>query len=139
VSTSSAAKADFVLSLRHPWVWAGLGWALVIGVVVGSLLPGRMMPTMSLSDKVQHAGAYFLLMIWFAGLYRRSVHPIIALVLLLLGTALDVLQGTTRTRSFDLYDIAADAVGIVAGLVLSFWLLEGWCQRLERGWAALRA
>jgi VanZ family protein len=116
-----------------------LGWALVIGVVVGSLLPGRMMPTVSLSDKIQHAGAYFLLMIWFAGLYQRKVHPIIAVVLLLLGIALDLLQGTTKTRSFEVNDIVADAVGILVGLVLSFWLLEGWCQRLERRWVALWA
>jgi VanZ family protein len=128
-----------VLPLRYPWVWAGLGWALVIGVVVGSLIPGKMVPNVGIGDKIQHAGAYFLMMIWFAGLYRRGVHPIIAAVLLLLGTGLDMLQGTTRTRSFDLYDIAADAVGIGVGLVLSYFLFEGWCQRLERGWAALRA
>jgi VanZ family protein len=128
-----------VLPLRYPWVWAGLGWLLVIGVVVGSLLPGRMVPTVSLSDKIQHAGAYFLLMVWFAGLYRRKVHPIIAVVLLLLGVALDLLQGTTKSRSFELNDIAADAVGILVGLALSFALFEGWCQWLERRWAALRA
>jgi hypothetical protein len=126
-----------VLPLRYPWIWAGLGWALVIGVVVGSLIPGRMIPTVSLSDKIQHAGAYFLMMIWFAGLYRRKIHPIIAAVLLLLGVALDLLQATTRTRSFELNDIAADALGILVGLALSFVLLEGWCQWLERRWAAL--
>jgi len=69
-------------------------------------------------------------------LYRRNAHPIIGVVLLLLGIALDMLQGTTKTRTFDLHDIAADAVGILIGLVLAFWLLEGWCQRLERRLAA---
>jgi VanZ family protein len=128
-----------VLPLRHPWLWAGFGWALVIGVVVGSLLPGPALPTVAMSDKIQHAGAYFLLMIWFAGLYRRRVHPIIAVVLLLLGAALDVLQGTTETRSFEVSDIAADAAGILIGLALSFWLLEGWCRRLELRWVALWA
>jgi VanZ family protein len=126
-----------VLPLRYPWIWAGLGWALVIGVVVGSLVPGNMLPRVSVSDKFEHAGAYFLLMIWFAGLYRRQVHPMIAVALLVLGAALDLLQGTTKTRTFDLYDIAADAGGILAGLVISFWLLEGWCQRLERRVVAL--
>jgi hypothetical protein len=126
-----------VLPLRYPWIWAGLGWALVIGVVVGSLVPGNMLPSVSVSDKFEHAGAYFLLMIWFAGLYRRQVHPMIAVALLILGTALDLLQGTTKTRTFDLHDIAADAGGILAALVISFWLLEGWCQRLERRVVAL--
>jgi VanZ family protein len=112
---------------------------LVVGVVVGSLVPGQMLRAVSIGDKLQHAGAYFLLMVWFAGLYRRGLHPIIAAVLLLLGIALDMLQGTTRTRSFDLKDIAADAVGIAVGLVLSYWLLEGWCQRLERCFSPQRA
>jgi len=122
-----------MVPLRYPWVWAGLGWALVAGVIVGSLIPGPMIRSIAvLSDKVEHAGAYFLLMIWFAGLYRRGVHPIIAVILLLLGASLDLLQLTTKTRSFELKDIAADGLGILVGLALSFWLLEGWCQRLER-------
>jgi VanZ family protein len=117
-----------------------LGWALVIGVIVGSLLPGSTLPDLwGLSDKLQHAGAYGLLMVWFSGLYSRNVHPIIAVVLLLLGISLDLLQATTMTRSFDVNDIAADAAGILIGLALSFSLLEGWCQRLERRWVALRA
>ena len=128
-----------MLPLRYPWIWAGFGWALVIGVIVGSLMPGSSVPDLHLSDKALHVGAYFLMMIWFAGLYRRKVHPIIAVVLLLLGVALDLLQATTRTRSLEIADIAADAAGIFVGLLLSFWLLEGWCQRLERRWAALRA
>jgi VanZ family protein len=128
-----------VLPLRHPRIWLALGWMLVVGVVVGSLVPGQLLRAVSVGDKFQHAGAYFLLMVWFAGLYRRGLHPIIAAVLLLLGAALDVLQGMTRTRSFDLADIAADGVGIAVGLVLSYWVLEGWCQRLERRFAPQRA
>ncbi len=94
---------------------------------------------MGVSDKVQHAGAYFLLMVWFSGLYGRKVHPIIAVVLLLLGVALDLLQATTRTRTFELNDIAADAAGILIGLALSLSLLGGWCQRVEQRWLTLRA
>jgi VanZ family protein len=124
-----------VLPLRYPYVWLSLGWLLVIGVVVGSLLPGPIINeiTPPINDKVEHFSAYFVLMIWFAGLYPRAKHLRLAGALLFLGTALDVLQGTaTRTRTFDLLDIAADAVGIAVALALAFWLLEGWCQRLER-------
>lgn len=128
-----------MLPLRHPRVWLALGWALVIGVVVGSLVPGQMLRSVGVGDKIMHGGSYFLLMVWFAGLYSRKVHPIIAVVLLLLGAGLDLLQATTKTRSFDLHDIAANGLGIVVGLLLSLWLLEGWCQRLERRLAALGA
>ena len=124
-----------MLPLRYPRVWLTLGWLLVLGVILGSLLPGPVIReiTPAISDKVMHFSAYFALMVWFAGLYPRSKHVRVAVALVALGTALDILQGTaTRTRSFELLDIVADAVGIVVALVLSAWLLEGWCLRVER-------
>lgn len=121
-----------MLPLRFPKWWSGLGWLLVFGVVVGSLLPGPALPQVSVNDKVEHAGAYCLLMVWFAGLYPRRLYPLIGAVLLALGIGLDLLQGLTKTRSLELYDIVADLVGIVIGCGLSIWLLGGWCQRLEQ-------
>ena len=39
--TCSAALADkTMLSLRYPKLWLGFGWAMLIAVTVGSLLPG---------------------------------------------------------------------------------------------------
>ncbi len=121
-----------MLPLRFPWFWMVFGWLLVIGVVVGSLVPGEMLRAVTIGDKVMHAGSYFLLMAWFAGLYSRRHHLAVAAVLLGLGIVLDIVQGGTATRTFDLRDIAADGLGIAIALVLSYWLLEGWCQRLER-------
>ena len=69
-----------------------LGWLLVLAVCVGSLVPGQTLPTFSISDKVLHAGSYFLLMVWFAGLYGRKHQAWIALALVLLGIALDIAQ-----------------------------------------------
>jgi VanZ family protein len=124
-----------VLPLRYPRLWLSFGWLLVLAVIVGSLLPAPIIReiTPAISDKLMHFGAYFVLMVWFAGLYPRSKYVLLAVALVALGTVLDILQGTaTRTRSFELLDIGADAVGIVVALVLSAWLLEGWCQRVER-------
>lgn len=121
-----------MLPLRYPWIWAAFGWFLVAGVVVGSLVPARMLHAITISDKLQHAGAYFVLMVWFAGFYPRRRHLAIALTLAALGALLDVLQLLTATRTFDLRDIAADIVGVAVGLVVSRVLLEGWCQRVER-------
>jgi len=124
-----------VLPLRYPYVWLSLGWLLVIGVVVGSLLPAPIIRqiTPAVNDKIEHFSAYFVLMMWFGGLYPRAKHLGVAAALFFLGVSLDVLQGVaTTTRTFDLFDIAADGVGILVALVLSFSLLEGWCQRLER-------
>ncbi|HEY9182216.1 MAG TPA: VanZ family protein, partial [Gammaproteobacteria bacterium] len=97
-----------MLPLRFPKWWAGLGWLLVLGVIVGSLLPGRALPDVSMNDKFGHAAAYCVLMVWFAGLYPRRLYLLIAAVLLALGIGLDLLQGLTETRSLELLDIAAD-------------------------------
>jgi VanZ family protein len=121
-----------LLPLRFPKVWSVLGWLLVLGVIVGSLMPGRAMPDVSLNDKLQHASVYLLLMVWFAGFYARRFYLAIAIVLCALGIGLDLLQGLTATRSFELYDIMADLVGIGIGFGLAVAFLGGWCQRVEQ-------
>ena len=113
-------------------LWSVLGWLLVAGVIVGSLIPGQALQVVNVSDKVLHAGTYLLLMVWFAGFYRRPFYPLIAAVLASLGLALDLLQGLTETRSFDWFDIAMNSAGVVAGLLLSLLLLGGWCEWVER-------
>ena len=104
---------------------------LVAGVIIGSLIPGPAVPSLGLSDKLLHASAYFVLMVWFAGFYRRRLYPTIAIALLAVGIGLDALQLLTETRSFDWYDVAMNSAGIAAGLALSLLLLGGWCQRVE--------
>jgi VanZ family protein len=123
-----------LLSLAYPRFWSAVGWLLVAGVVAGSLLPGPAVAdlTFSVNDKVLHSGAYCLLMLWFSGLYRRSLYWAVAAVLLALGVGLDLLQSLTRTRSLDWRDMVANGAGIVLGLVLAFHVVGGWCQRLER-------
>jgi glycopeptide antibiotics resistance protein len=56
-----------------------------------------------------------------------------------LGFVLDLLQLTTKTRSFELYDVLANGCGILAGLMLAVLLIGGWCQRVERLWWATSA
>jgi len=120
------------LPLRLLKLWAGVAWLLTAGVVVGSLLPGEAISGFAVRDKLLHAGAYFLLMISFAGHYRPALYPAIAIALLALGLGLDLLQLLTATRSFDWYDVAANGMGVAVGLALSSGLLGGWCQHIER-------
>ena len=121
-----------MLPLRFPWLWQSLGWALVLMVCVASLLPGPALPEIHVSDKFEHAATYFLLMVWFAGLYPRDRHLRIGLLLAVLGLVLDIAQAPLETRQFDVRDVAANAGGILLGLALSRILLEGWCGRVER-------
>ena len=123
-----------MLPLRFPKLWSLLGWLLVVSVIVGSLIPGPALEAVAVdvNDKVMHASTYFVLMVWFAGFYTRTVYPLIAAVLLVLGIGLDLLQGLTETRTFDWYDIAMNGAGVIVGLAASLSLLGGWCQRVEQ-------
>lgn len=121
-----------MLPLRFPRVWMALGWLLVAGVCAGSLVPARMISAITINDKLEHAGSYFVLMLWFGGMFERRRHVPIAVVLAVLGFVLDLLQLTTATRDFDMRDVAADTVGVLLGLALSLSVLGGWCQRIER-------
>jgi VanZ family protein len=121
-----------LLPLRFPRLWSALGWLLVIGVVIGSLLPGQSIRLVTIDDKLLHAGTYMVLMLWFSGLYRPGLYVAIAAALCALGVALDLLQGLTRTRSFDWYDVAANLAGVLVGCALAFAVVGGWCERIER-------
>ena len=120
-----------MLPLRFFWVWMLAGWVLVAGIVIGSVVPSRLVGAFDLSDKVMHGASYGLLMIWFAGLYARRWYGWIALFVWILGLAMELVQSQLRYRQFDLADLLANASGIVVGLLLSLWILAGWCQRLE--------
>ena len=121
-----------MLKLRFPWVWWSLGWVLVAGVILGSLLPARVLVNLSPTDKLLHAGSYFVLMLWFSGLYSRQRYVLIALLLLALGLALDLAQGLSSSRVFDMRDVTANAGGILVGLLLAWLAFGGWCQRVEQ-------
>ena len=121
-----------MLKLRFPVVWWSLGWVLVAGVIFGSLLPGRLLVNIAPTDKLLHAGSYFVLMLWFSGLYPRKRYALIALMLLALGLALDLAQGFSSSRMFDMRDVAANAGGILVGLLLARLVFGGWCQRVEQ-------
>jgi hypothetical protein len=125
-----------MLPLRYPWLWLAVGWVLAAGVGVGSVMPGDVLVDVASSDKLLHAGSYFILMTWFAGVYEARRHVPIALVLTAAGLGLDVLQMFTETRTFSVFDVLANGFGVVAGLVLARLGLGGWCLRLERFWFA---
>lgn len=71
-------------------------------------------------DKINHIIAYGTLMGWFAQLYARSEHLFIAIYLLAYGIAIELAQGATGYRFFELLDILANSSGILIA-----WLL---CQ-----------
>ena len=109
-----------------------LGWALILSVCFGSLVPGTAIPRWMPWDKLSHLFAYLGLMVWFCGMYPRARYPWVAAGLLLLGVTLEALQQLSGYRSFELQDMIANGLGLVLGWWLAIIILGGWCLKLEQ-------
>lgn len=122
-----------MLSLRFPRLWLGLGWLAVGFAIVVCLLPIDKLPQPpTLNDKTEHFLAYFLLSTWFAGIYPRSRYWVIALGLAGLGVLIELAQGAMHMgRQADVMDVLANCTGMLVGLLVSWFWLGGWAQRLE--------
>lgn len=108
--------------IARPWLWRGL-WALAVALVwVACLMPPPALPPMTdNSDKLQHLLAYFVLAAAGVQLWRGA--RALALLgggLLLMGAAIELAQGLlTSTRMADPWDMLANSLGVLAGLMLS--------------------
>jgi len=122
-----------VLPLLYGRLWLVIGWLLVIATISGSLVPASALPNIGVSDKIQHGLAYLLMLVWFAGIYRRERYPVIALGLFLLGVGIEWLQSMMmQGREKALDDVIANAVGLGLGWILALTWLGGWAQRVEQ-------
>jgi VanZ family protein len=122
-----------MLALPHGRALLVVGWVLIAAIVVGSLTPAGLDVGVRMSDKVQHMLGYFVLMAYFAGLYPRERHPLLALAFFLLGASLEVMQGLfTNTRHMDASDLAADTLGIALAFVAARLGLGDWARRIDR-------
>jgi VanZ family protein len=121
-----------MLPLRLGGAWLLVGWVGVVAAVAASLWPGGVPIPVDVWDKVQHGVGYFLLTLWFAGLYPRAKYLRIALACLLLGLALEGAQALTATRTWQAADLVANAVGVGGALLLAYGPLGGWAQHVER-------
>jgi VanZ family protein len=92
------------------------GWLYAAAIVWLSLTPSPSDPGFDYGDKVQHFLAYAALMFWFGLLYRNPKPRVAYGVLWIgMGIALEFAQGATTYRSFELADMAANALGVLAG------------------------
>lgn len=112
--------------LRKIWFW--LGVLAVLAVVVLSLLP---VPPVAqqVNDKLEHAVTYAVLMLWWGQLGYR--HSLLGLALVALGVAVEFAQGLTPYRSFDVYDMLANTLGVSVASLLLLTPLHRVLQMLE--------
>ncbi|MDA1118388.1 MAG: VanZ family protein [Proteobacteria bacterium] len=99
------------------------GWAYAVAIVVLSLTPSPPDPGFDYGDKLGHLLAYGMLMFWFCVLYRyRYTRLAYGIGWVLLGIALEFAQGATGYRSFELADMAANTLGVLAGALAALSL-----------------
>ena len=92
------------------------GWAWAGAIVWLSLTPAPPEVDISEGDKIGHLLAYGLLMFWFAQLYtQRRTRVAYALGFIAMGVGLEFLQAQLGYRSFDLFDMYANTVGVLLG------------------------
>ena len=121
-----------MLTLRYRTLWITASVVLVLVVVWGSLQSAFGGPEIHGFDKVEHFGTYMVLAVWFTGLYRRPRYWVIVGGLLALGLTMEIGQFLMQAgRMGDPYDMAANAAGIAAGLLLALRATGGWAQKVE--------
>lgn len=90
----------------------------IIAVVTLSLLPGKDVPSVGVSDKIEHLVAYALLGLAGGLAFPTRRAAIVLLVLLpLLGIALEIAQLRVPERSADIADALADWIGAALTLL----------------------
>jgi len=105
--------------LRLGPLWLAVGWAGIALVIYLSLTSSPLPSGEMLGFDFAHGAAYASLMFWFAQLYGgRGRRVTIAVALVAMGVALEVVQGWTGYRGFSYADMRDDAIGVALG----WWL-----------------
>ena len=114
-------------------VWLFTGWLLVALVAYVSLIPALPPIDITAADKVAHVFAYATLTLWFLQLYPADRRAMLVIgFILMMGIALELLQGLTTSRSFEYADIAANTGGVVLGWLLTKTRLSYTLHAIEK-------
>ena len=126
-----------MLPLAYAPAWIAASLLLVAGVIFGSLASlGPQVEMAGHVDKLEHALVYAFLASWFTGLVGRGRYWHVAVALASLGLALEFLQNAMALgRVGDPWDMAANVLGIAAGLAVATWRSGGWALKVE-SWLA---
>lgn len=105
--------------------WQAAFWLCWCSATVLMVLPATELPVVDIWDKAEHAGTFFGLMLLACLAYQKQVPPTtLALCLAVYGVAIECIQFFIPSRSFSVWDMVADGVGIVA-----MWCIHRVLQR----------
>ncbi|MFC1838295.1 VanZ family protein [Thermodesulfobacteriota bacterium] len=107
--------------LRFQRVWCSVAFMNIGLIIILSLIPGpEDIPRIFGLDKVLHIIAYAFSMLWCNMCYRDKKYIILFSVgLILMGIALEIVQGVIGYRMMSIYDMIANSIGVLFGLVLA--------------------
>lgn len=128
-----------MLPLRYAVRWQLASFLMLTTVLAAALMPAFWLwsdKAQALSwfenfDKWLHGITFLVLSIWFSGLYRKGAYGKLGLGLLAFGLFIEACQAMVSYRTADWIDVAADAIGIIIGLVVGIAGTGGWCLRVE--------
>jgi len=117
------------MKLKHPVICFSIAYALLIVVAVVSLIP---MPDTGVNDKSMHFITYFGLSAGFTTLVENNKSLwVVTLGLIAYGAVLEVLQSMTGYRYMELYDLVANSIGVISGLLVRLTPIPNWFRSLE--------
>jgi VanZ family protein len=98
------------------------GWAMVAAIVWLSLTPAPPHLDFVQSDKLGHFVAYGTLMFWFSQLYGKRRRFLYAIGFIAMGIALEFVQGQLGYRTYEVFDMYANALGVLLGWACALML-----------------
>jgi VanZ family protein len=101
-------------------VWYGGAAAIITAIIYLSVTSNPLQLHVAQGDKLGHVAAYAVAAWWCAHMARTpGTRWTIAVCLIALGVALEFVQLQLGYRTFELKDMAADAMGVIIGSAVS--------------------
>ncbi len=118
--------------MRWRALWLAGGWSIAAAIVWLSLTESPPKLGFQQGDKIGHFVAYGTLMYWFCQLYAAAPARIAhAAGFAAMGVALEFIQGALGYRSFEVFDMVANSLGVLLGWALAAATGAGLFVRIE--------
>ena len=109
------------MRLKYHRLWLVVGWCMILLVWYLSLTPKPPELGFRLWDKLNHFIAYAGLMGWFGQLYQHHRQRIVsALVIIVMGIAIEIFQGLGGQRMFEYRDMLANTLGVLMAVIILY-------------------
>ena len=113
-------------------LYVAAGWLLAAIIVWLSLTPAPPRIDFEQGDKLGHFLAYGSLMFWFCLLYaHRASRIAYGLLWIGMGVGLEFIQGQLGYRTYEVFDMYANTLGVLIGWAFSFAMPAGLAQKLR--------